>query len=56
MYSSKEMLADFDKAFASMMESFMDKWGDYIGDSEDLEALMQNGFNHWVDKSDWFEH
>ena len=49
------MLEEFNKKFSYMADSFMNKWGDYIGDAEDVEALIQNAFDNWVSNSGWFE-
>lgn len=49
------MLREFNEKFSTMADSFMNEWGDYIGDAEDVEALIQNAFDNWVDGSGWFE-
>lgn len=55
MLGGEEMLTDFKQSFEKMMDSFMNKWGDYIGDADDVEALIQDAFDNWVSDSGWFE-
>lgn len=49
------MLEGFNRKFEHLMDSFMNEWGDYIGDADDVEALIQNAFDNWVSDSGWFE-
>lgn len=49
------MLREFGEMFSTMADAFMDEWGDYIGDADDVEALVQNAFDNWVNSSGWFE-
>ena len=49
------MLREFGEKFSDMADSFMNEWGDYIGDTDQLEALVQNAFDNWVSTSGWFE-
>ncbi len=49
------MLREFGEMFSTMANSFMNEWGDYIGDAEQVEALTQNAFENWVSDSGWFE-
>lgn len=49
------MLREFNEKFSTMADSFMNEWGDYIGDADDVEALIQNAFDNWVSNSGWFE-
>lgn len=49
------MIRKFNEKFSYMADSFMNEWGDYIGDADDVEALVQNAFDNWVSDSGWFE-
>lgn len=49
------MLREFNEKFSYMADSFMNEWGDYIGDADDVEALIQNAFDNWISTSGWFE-
>lgn len=49
------MLREFNRKFEYLMDSFMNEWGEYIGDSGQVEALIQNAFDNWVSSSGWFE-
>ena len=49
------MLREFNEMFSNMADSFMNEWGDYIGDAEDVEGLLQNAFENWAYSSGWFE-
>ena len=49
------MLREFNEMFSAMADNFMDEWGDYIGDAEQVDALVQNAFDNWVGSSGWFE-
>ena len=49
------MLREFSEKFSDMADSFMNEWGEYIGDSEQVEALVENAFDDWVSSSGWFE-
>ena len=49
------MLREFDEMFSNMADGFMNEWGDYIGDADQVEALIQNSFDNWVSNSGWFE-
>lgn len=49
------MLKKFNSKFEYLMDSFMNEWGEYIEDSDQVEALVQNAFDNWVSNSGWFE-
>lgn len=51
----EEMLKEFNRKFEYLMDSFMNKWGEYIEDSDQVEALVENSFDNWVSSSGWFE-
>ena len=54
-YTPDKMKEEFNRKFEYLMDSFMNKWGEYIGDSDQVEALIQNSFDNWVSSSGWFE-
>lgn len=49
------MLREFNEKFSYMADSFMNEWGDYIGDAEQIDSLIENAFENWVSTSGWFE-
>lgn len=49
------MLKEFNRKFEYLMDSFMNEWGEYIEDSDQVDALVQNAFDNWVSSSGWFE-
>ncbi len=49
------MLKEFNRKFEYLMDSFMNRWGEYIEDSDQVDALVQNAFDNWVSSSGWFE-
>ena len=55
MNTPEAMIKKFNRKFEYLMDSFMNEWGEYIGDSEQVEALIQTAFDNWVSSSGWFE-
>ena len=49
------MIRDFNALFYNMADTFMEDWGDYIGDADQVAALLENAFDNWVSDSDLFE-
>ena len=55
MASSRQMKSEFNQQFSRIMDSFMNKYGDYIGDVDQLDALITDAFDDWANESGWFE-
>lgn len=53
-YTPEEMRKEFNRKFAHLMDSFMNKWGEYIGDTDDLDRLITDAFDEWVNESGFF--
>lgn len=50
-----DMRDEFNSEFAHLMDSFMNKWGEYIGDTDDLDQLITDAFDEWAHYSEFFE-
>jgi len=53
--SDFKMREEFNNDFAYLMDSFMNKWGEYIGDTDDLDQLITDAFDEWANDSEFFE-
>lgn len=54
-YTSNEMQNDLEDAVNTLLENFMEKWGDYIGDADELYSMISSSVEHWITSSDSFE-
>lgn len=55
MANSRQMKSEFNQQFSRMMDSFMNKYGEYIEDTSDLDNLITDAFDDWANESEWFE-
>lgn len=54
-YTPDKMKEEFNRKFAYLMDSFMNKYGEYIEDTSDLDNLIADAFDDWANESGWFE-
>lgn len=54
-YTPDKLKEEFNRKFAYLMDSFMNKWGEYIEDTYVLDQLIEAAFDEWVKESGWFE-
>jgi len=47
--------SDMEEALAPVFSDFMEKWGETIGDYEELEEIVSSCLEHWAVTSDYFE-
>lgn len=45
----------FNRYLWDFLDKFMGKYGDYIGDADDVDNLLTSTFDEWVRDSGWFE-
>ena len=51
----EDMRQAFDNKFTEMLNNFMLTWGEYIDDSVEVETMITDSFDGWVNDSGFFE-
>lgn len=54
-YDAFTRQSDMEEALTPVFRNFMQKWGDTIGDYEELEEIVSSCLEHWAVSSDYFE-
>ena len=54
-YDAFTRQSDMEEALTPIFRDFMEKWGETIGDYEELEELVSSCLEHWAVSSDYFE-
>ena len=50
-----DMQEDFKQQFSTLLDNFMITWGDYIGDSAELDHLVAEALGEYVQTYEFFE-
>lgn len=50
-----DMQEDFKQQFSNLLDNFMITWGDYVGDSAELDRLVAEALEDYVQASEFFE-
>lgn len=54
-YDAFTRQSDMEEALIPIFRDFMEKWGETIGDYEELEEIVSSCLEHWAVSSDYFE-
>ena len=50
-----DMQNDMEQTIADALSGFMNRWGDYIGDMDELLDMVDSWAEHWAVSSGYFE-